>query len=133
MLIEQVQRQEVGSKLTITEEEARQYYAQHPVEFTDPASVTARDLHRSAPEGGGVNVAKDDRSRKIEDVRARALKAEDFRSSRQSPLSSKANGADRCSRTRTVSQPWRRREDEAGRHHAAHPPPKGTSRSSSKR
>jgi peptidyl-prolyl cis-trans isomerase SurA len=30
MLIEQVQREEVGSKLNITEEEARQYYANHP-------------------------------------------------------------------------------------------------------
>ncbi len=30
MLIEQVQRQEIGSKLTITEAEAHQYYDRHP-------------------------------------------------------------------------------------------------------
>src|SRR5436190_11638734 len=38
MIIDQVQRQEVGSKLTITEEEARQYYQRHPEDFTDPSS-----------------------------------------------------------------------------------------------
>ena len=49
MLIEQVQRQEVGSKLSITEEEARQYYAKHPEEFTDSAvGHAARDPHRGA-------------------------------------------------------------------------------------
>ena len=49
MLIEQVQRQEVGSKLSITEEEARQYYAKHPEEFTDSASVTLREIFIEVP------------------------------------------------------------------------------------
>src|SRR6185503_2219425 len=43
-MISQVQREEVGSKLTITEEEARQYYASHPQEFTEPANVTLREI-----------------------------------------------------------------------------------------
>jgi len=97
MLIEQVQRQEVGSKLSITEEEARQYYAKHPEEFTESASVTLREIFIEVPTdaGGGVNVAKDDEVKKqIEDVRARALKAEDFTklAAEVSTSPSKANG-----------------------------------------
>src|SRR6476646_7505664 len=41
-LVSQVQRDEVGSKLTITEEEARQYYLSHKNEFVEPATVTLR-------------------------------------------------------------------------------------------
>jgi peptidyl-prolyl cis-trans isomerase SurA len=80
MLIEQVQRQEVGSKLTITEEEARQYYAAHPAEFTEQASVTLREILVEVPATeGAVNVAKDDEAqKKIADARARALKGENF-------------------------------------------------------
>jgi peptidyl-prolyl cis-trans isomerase SurA len=96
MLIEQVQRQEVGSKLSITEEEARQYYAKHPEEFTDSASVTLREIFIEVPaNAGGVNVAKDDEVKKqIEDIRARALKNEDFAklAAEVSTSPSKANG-----------------------------------------
>ncbi|HYT77295.1 MAG TPA: peptidylprolyl isomerase [Vicinamibacterales bacterium] len=96
MLIEQVQRQEVGSKLTITEEEARQYYAKHPDEFTDPASITLREILVDVPASqGGVNVAKDDEAKqKIEDIRARVMKGEDFAklAAEVSNSSSKANG-----------------------------------------
>jgi peptidyl-prolyl cis-trans isomerase SurA len=97
MLIEQVQRQEIGSKLSITEEEARQYYAKHPEEFTTSASVTLREIFIEVPTatGGGVNVAKDDEvKQKIEGVRARALKGEDFAklATEVSNSPSKANG-----------------------------------------
>jgi len=96
MLIEQVQRQEIGSKLSITEEEARQYYAKHPEEFTDSASVTLREIFVEVPaETGGVNVAQDDEAKKkIEDARARALKGEDFAklAADVSSSPSKANG-----------------------------------------
>ena len=51
MIIEQVQRQEVGSKLSITEEEARQYYARHPEEFTDPTTITLREILIEVPVG----------------------------------------------------------------------------------
>jgi peptidyl-prolyl cis-trans isomerase SurA len=96
MLIEQVQRQEVGSKLTITEEEAREYYAKHPEEFTDAAAVTLREILVEVPASdGGVNVGKDDEAKKkIEDIRARALKGEDFAklATEASSSPSKANG-----------------------------------------
>jgi peptidyl-prolyl cis-trans isomerase SurA len=97
MLIEQVQRQEIGSKLSITEEEARQYYAKHPEEFTTSASVTLREIFIDVPvdTGGAVNVAKDDEGkRKIEEVRGRALKGEDFAklATEVSSSPSKANG-----------------------------------------
>src|SRR5262245_9914697 len=96
MLLEQVQRQEIGSKLSITEEEARQYYAQHPEEFTDAASVTLREIFVEVPTtGGNVNAAKDqDAQKKINDLRARALKAEDFAklAAEGSDSPSKANG-----------------------------------------
>jgi peptidyl-prolyl cis-trans isomerase SurA len=96
MLIEQVQRQEVGSKLSITEEEARQYYAKHPEEFTDSASITLREIFIEVPgDGTGVNVAKDDAAKaQIESVRARLLKGEDFAkvAAEVSTSPSKANG-----------------------------------------
>src|SRR3954468_16333467 len=72
MLIEQVQRQEVGSKLTITEEEARQYYARHPEEFTEPAAITLREILidvPAAPGGAAVSAAADEEAqKKIADV-----------------------------------------------------------------
>jgi peptidyl-prolyl cis-trans isomerase SurA len=98
MIVEQVQRQEVGSKLTITEEEARQYYAAHPEEFTEPTMITLREILIEVPAAQGgtsVNVgADDDAQKKIADVRARALRAEDFAklAAEVSASSSKANG-----------------------------------------
>src|SRR4026209_1575323 len=70
-MISQVQRDEVGSKMTITQEEARQYYLSHPQEFTEAANVTLREILIEAPattQKGqlGINVAQDD------EVRARA-------------------------------------------------------------
>ncbi len=98
MIIEQVQRQEVGSKLTITEEEARQYYARRPEEFTDPASITLREILIEVPAaqgGAAINVAADDEAlKKANDVRARLLKGEDFAklAGEVSASTSKANG-----------------------------------------
>ena len=83
-MISQVQREEVGSKLTITEEEARQYYASHPQEFATQANVTLREILIETPtssQGGqaGVNVAQDDEARvKAIAVRGRILAGEDF-------------------------------------------------------
>jgi len=96
MLIDQVQRQEVGSKLNITEEEARQYYARHPEEFTDAGSIMLREIFVEVPASeAGINVAKDDEAqKKVADLRARALKGEDFAklATDSSDSASKANG-----------------------------------------
>ena len=96
MLVEQVQRQEIGSKLNITEEEARQYYARHPEEFTESASITLREIFVEVPSTeAGVSVAKDEEGqKKIGDARTRALKGEDFAkiAGEVSDSASKANG-----------------------------------------
>jgi peptidyl-prolyl cis-trans isomerase SurA len=81
MMIEQVQRQEVGSKLNITEEEARQYYAKHPGEFTEAAAIMLREILVSVPaaKDSAFNAAQDQAARaKIDDARARVLRTEDF-------------------------------------------------------
>src|SRR5215471_1478875 len=81
MLIEQVQRQEVGSKLNITEEEARQYYEKHPDEFTEGASIMLREILVAVPTGkdGSFNASQDqDARKKIDDIRTRVLRGEDF-------------------------------------------------------
>ncbi len=99
MLIEQVQRQEVGSKLTITEAEARLYYERHPQEFTEPATITLREIFVEVPsdpkQPNAINVEKDDEAKKkIDAARARLLKGEDFAAvaSDVSDSPSKANG-----------------------------------------
>lgn len=97
MLIEQVQQQEVGSKLNITEEEARQYYEKHPNDFSDPASVTLREILVPVPasKDGSTNAALDQEARKkIDDIRARVLKGDDFQTiaRQESSAPSKANG-----------------------------------------
>ena len=60
-----VQQDEIGSKLTITEEEARQYYLAHKEEFAQPATVTLREILIEIPTTtqkgeAGINVAADD-------------------------------------------------------------------------
>ena len=59
-LVSRVQRDEVGSKLTITEEEARQYYTLHKEEFAQPATVTLREILIEVPtttQGGQAAVS----------------------------------------------------------------------------
>jgi parvulin-like peptidyl-prolyl isomerase len=98
MMIEQVQRQEVGSKLTITEAEAHQYYDLHPDQFTDPASITLREIQVEVPATKGqalVNAAADETAKqKIADARTRLMAGEDFGkvAGEVSDAASKANG-----------------------------------------
>jgi peptidyl-prolyl cis-trans isomerase SurA len=96
MLISRVQQDEVGSKLSITEEEARQYYLSHQQEFTQPATVTLREILIEVPAAGDrVNVAQDDEgAKKAADVRARVAAGEDFGkvAVEVSAAASKANG-----------------------------------------
>ena len=99
-MVNQVQRDEVGSKLSITEEEARQYYLAHREEFAEPASVTLREILIEVPtttKGGQavMSVASDDEAaQKAAAVRARILAGEDFGkvSAEVSASPSKANG-----------------------------------------
>jgi peptidyl-prolyl cis-trans isomerase SurA len=96
----QVRRDEVGSKLSITEEEARQYYLAHSQEFAEPANVTLREILIEAPtttkQGQSLfNVATDDQARATATaVRARILAGEDFAkvAAEVSAAASKANG-----------------------------------------
>ena len=100
MLIQRVQQDEVGSKLSITEEEARQYYLSHQQEFTEPASVTLREILIEIPtttkDGkSGVSVGSDDdAARRAAAVRAQLAAGEDFAklAAEVSASASKANG-----------------------------------------
>src|SRR6476469_2327853 len=99
-LVGQVQRDEVGSKLTITEEEARQYYLSHKDEFVSAATVTLREILIEVPtvnKGGQSSIsvaAQDDAEQKLEAIRARILAGEDFAkvAAEVSASPSKANG-----------------------------------------
>jgi parvulin-like peptidyl-prolyl isomerase len=100
-IISQVQRDEVGGKLQITEEEARQYYLSHKQEFVEPASVTVREIMIEVPmtknaQGQSVvNVAAEDESKeKADKALARVKAGEDFGkvAAEMSDSSSKANG-----------------------------------------
>lgn len=99
-LIDGVTRNEVMSRLTITEEEARQYYRANPQEFMTPSLMTLREIFVAVPTEviagqPSFNVAQDEAAQaKIAEARARALKGEDFATlvAEYSESGSKANG-----------------------------------------
>jgi parvulin-like peptidyl-prolyl isomerase len=105
MIINRVQQQDVMEKIAITETETKAYYEAHKNEFTAPASVTLREIlvavPEKAPDGSanagqaGVNVGLDeDAKAKVEAIRARVLKGENFANvaAKESDAASKANG-----------------------------------------
>ncbi len=99
-IINQVQRDEVGGKLQITEEEVRQYYLLHREEFAEPATVTLREILIEIPSTTQqgkpvVSVAQEDAANdEAAAVRKRLAAGEDFvkLAAEVSDSSSKANG-----------------------------------------
>lgn len=99
-IIDSVTRYVVGRNMTLTEEEARQYFNTHKEEFMKPASVTLREIFIAVPTAtvGGqatINVAADEAAKeKIAAIRDRALKGADFVAlvTEASESGTKANG-----------------------------------------
>jgi peptidyl-prolyl cis-trans isomerase SurA len=80
MLVSRVQQAEVYGKISITEEEARKYHADHVNEFTKPGQVTVREILVSAPKNDkGVNVGLEEEAKaKAEAARKRIVDGESF-------------------------------------------------------
>jgi parvulin-like peptidyl-prolyl isomerase len=82
--IQNVQQREIGRNMTLTEEEARQYYNTHPEQFMKPETVTLREIVVAVPNETvagqlSFNASIDDQAKKkIADARERAVKGEDF-------------------------------------------------------
>jgi len=99
-IVARVQQQEIMPRVQLTDEESKEYYRTHTKEFEKPATITIRDIFISVPtttQGGqpAINVAAaDETEKKINDLRARALKGEDFAKlvAEASESPSKANG-----------------------------------------
>jgi len=96
LIINEVRKVEVMSKLGLTEEEARRYYDENKSDFTTPASITLRELVLTVPtDGKGVNVSRDEETqRKAEGALARLKAGETFEKlvAELSDSPSKANG-----------------------------------------
>jgi peptidyl-prolyl cis-trans isomerase SurA len=96
MLVSRVQQQEVIQRISITEEEARKYHAEHVNEFTKPGQVTVREILISAPKSDqGVNVGLEEEAKaKAEAARKRIVGGESFEivAGEVSSSPSRANG-----------------------------------------
>jgi peptidyl-prolyl cis-trans isomerase SurA len=96
MLISRVTQREVMEKVSITEEEARKYHAEHADQFTTPGTITIREILVKVPTSEqGINVAADEAAKqKAEDARKRVLAGDAFGqvAADVSDSPSKANG-----------------------------------------
>lgn len=96
MLIARVTQNEVMSKVSVGEDEARKYHAEHLKDFTKAGTITIREILVKVPlENGSINVAADQAAKqKADDLRKRALAGESFDqlASEFSDSPSKANG-----------------------------------------
>ena len=97
----QLAQQEIMRGMTLTEQEARQYYAKHPDQFLKPASVTVREILVEVPTTVGpdgqpaINAAENEAAQqKIAAIRERLIKGEDFEkvAAEASDSGTKANG-----------------------------------------
>ncbi len=83
-LVQNIQQKELMRNMTLTEEEARQYFNAHQNEFMKPATVTLREIFIAVPSetiNGQVSfsVSADEATkRKIAEIRDRATKGEDY-------------------------------------------------------
>lgn len=100
VIVQQVVRSEVMSKIALTEQEAKDYYAEHPDEFTPPPTVTLREIFIAVPaeqrEGGmSFSAAADEQAAaRARAARERVLTGEPFEKlvEEVSEAGSKANG-----------------------------------------
>jgi parvulin-like peptidyl-prolyl isomerase len=96
MLVSRVQQNEVMSKISVTEEEAKAYYEKHKEQFTTPSAITLREILVNVPGNDkGFNAAQDEEAKlKAEDIRKRLLAGEPFPrlAADLSDAPSKANG-----------------------------------------
>ena len=95
ILINQVQQIEVLGSVTLTEVEAREHYEADIARYTEPATVTMREVLVRLPEGLGAAGVADDLARlEAEQARQRVLDGEDFElvAVAVSDAASKANG-----------------------------------------
>ena len=96
ILINQVQQIEVLGSVTLTEVEAREHYEANIDRYTEPATVTMREILIRLRDGlGRADVAADDTARlRAEEARQRVIEGEDFElvAVAVSDAASKANG-----------------------------------------
>ena len=97
MIQQRVQQNDVLSKISVTDDEAKRYYESHLNEFTTAPTVTLREILVTVPnDSKGLNVAADDAAKeKAEEIRKRVTTGgENFEklASEISDSPSKANG-----------------------------------------
>jgi parvulin-like peptidyl-prolyl isomerase len=98
MIVSRVQQQEIFARISLTEEEERQYYRERPDEFRAIPSITLREIVvtvANPADGRTLNVgAEDDAKAKAEAARSRVQAGEDFAkvAAEASDAPSKANG-----------------------------------------
>jgi peptidyl-prolyl cis-trans isomerase SurA len=96
MLVSRVQQLEVMGKISVSEDEAKEFYEANKNTFTTAPQITLREILVAVPESTkGVNVAADDDAKaKAEELRKRAVAGEPFArlASESSDAASKANG-----------------------------------------
>ncbi len=94
MLVTNVTRNEVQSKITVSEEDSRRYYNAHLKDFTTSPSVTLREIMIAVPSGNDGTPAEAKARARAEAIRARATAGESFEklASELSEAPSRANG-----------------------------------------
>jgi peptidyl-prolyl cis-trans isomerase SurA len=98
ILIGQVQRRDIGSRIEVTEAEEREYYNAHPTDFASTPSLTLREIVINAEVDPQKKIASvgalDDAREKAEALRARIVKGDAFEkvAAETSDAPSKANG-----------------------------------------